>query len=131
MYRRSSNHQLVRDNDNHHLLILLLVVQVLPHFHLICTKPLYHHMHKIDPITIILIHNKLTHHHILLIHNSHNLLTLMSHCHISHNTPRLLVHLLIVLILQSCWLYKSNGNAKKNWIWSITRWRNRKKKEKE
>ena len=28
-------------------------------------------MHKIDPIIIILIHNKLTHHHILLIHNSH------------------------------------------------------------
>ena len=101
-----------------------------PPFHPICTKPLYHHMHKIDPIIIILIHNKLTHHHILLIHNSHHLLILMSHRHISHNTQWLLVHLLIVLILQSCWLYKSNGNAKKNWIWSVTRWRNRKKKEK-
>ena len=63
-------------------------------------------MHKIDPIIITLIHNKLTHHHILLIHNSHHLSTLMSHRHISHNTRQLLVHLLIVLILQSCWLYK-------------------------
>ena len=44
--------------------------------------------------------------------------------------PAPLVHLLIVVILQSYWLYKSNGNAKKNWIWSVTRWKKKKKKEK-
>ena len=53
----------------------------------------------------------------------------MSHHHISHNTHQPLVHLLIVVILQSCWLYKSNGNTKKNWIWSATRWEKRRKKE--
>ena len=91
-----------------------LSTQMLPHFHLICTKHLYCHMHKVDPIIFILIHNKLTHHHILLAHNFHHLLILMSHHHISHNTWQLLVHLHTVVILQSYWLYKSNGNAKKN-----------------
>ena len=88
-------------------------------------------MHKIYPIIFILIHNKLTHHNILLIHSSHHLLILMSHHHISHNTCRPLVHLLIVVILQSCWLYKSNGNAKKNWIWSATRWKRERRKKKD
>ena len=80
-----------------------LLTLMLPHFHLICTKPLYHHMHKIEPITIILINSKCTHHqHSILIHSFHSLLTLMSHCHIFHNTCLLTVHLLIALILQSC-----------------------------
>ena len=103
---------------------------MLPHFHLICTKHLYHHMHKIDPIVFILIHNKITHHHILLIHNSHHLLILMSHHHISHNTRQLLVHLHIVVILQSYWLYKSNGNTKKTRYGAQPDGKQRKKKEK-
>ena len=52
-------------------------------------------MHKIEPITIILINSKFTHHHRLLIHSFHSLLTLMSHCHTFHNTHLLTVHLLI------------------------------------
>ena len=91
-----------------------LLTSMLPHFHLICTKPLYHHMHKIEPITIIPINNKCTHHqHNPLMHSFHSLLTLMSHHHIFHNTHLLTVHLHIALILQSCWHCKSNGKDRK------------------
>ena len=75
-----------------------LLTQMLPHFHLICTNPLYHHMHKIKPITTITINNKCTHHqHSLLMHSFRSLLTLMSHHHIFHNIRPLSVHLHIAL----------------------------------
>ena len=76
----------------------------LPHFHLIYTKLLFHHLHKIiKPLITTPINNKCTHHqHSLLMHSFHNLLTLMFHHQIFHNIHLLTVHLHIALILQYC-----------------------------
>ena len=118
MHLISRAHLLITRNHLQHKLNLHCMythpfsTSMLPHSHLICTKPLYHPM-PTDPIIFILI-NLLTHLHILLIHNSHHLLILMFHHHISRNTRQPLAHLFIVVILQSYWLYKSNGNTKKN-----------------
>ena len=68
--------RIIRNHQQHTVNLHCMCRHQLPHSHLICTKPLYLHMYKIEPITTILINNKFTHHHSLLIHNSHNLLTL-------------------------------------------------------
>ena len=77
---------------------------MLPHFHLIYTKLLFHHLHKIIKTLITTpINNKCTpHQHSPLMHSFHNLLTLMFHHHIFHNIRLLTVPLHIALILQSC-----------------------------
>ena len=68
---------------------------MLPHFHLIYTKLLSHHLHRIiAPVITTPINNKCTHHqHNLLMHSFLNLLTLMFHHHISS----------ILLALQKQW----------------------------
>ena len=75
----------------------------LHNFNLTYTKLLHHHLHKITKALITTpINNKCTHHqHNLLIHNFHNLSTLMFHHHFFHNICLLTVHRHIAPILRS------------------------------
>ena len=47
------------------------------------------------------------------------------------NIHLLTVHQHKVLTHQSYWLYKSNGNDKKDWTWNVMQWKNKRKKGKE
>ena len=83
-------------------------------------------------LIITLINNKCTHHqHSLLMHSFHNLLTLMFHHHIFHNIPTNSpsahsTDSSILLALQKQWERQERLDME-----CVTKWRNRRRKEKE